>query len=88
MEQKDVEVTLADNILTIKGERKEEKEEKENGYRCREMRYGSFYREVEVPEGLNHEKVEAHFKNGILTVTAPRLEEVKAKSKKIAITVD
>ena len=86
MEEKDIEVNLADNGLTIKGEKKAEKEEqgKDNWYR--ETSYGAFHRFIPLPEGLDKEKVDAHFKNGVLTVTLRRLEE--AKGKKIAIKAE
>lgn len=86
MAEKDIEVSLAANGLTIQGEKKEEKEENGKGYMRREARYGSFRRIVPLPEGLNLEKVEASFKNGVLTVTLPRLEEAKAK--KIAVKTE
>ncbi len=86
MEEKDIEVNLADNGLTIKGEKKAEKEEqgKDNWYR--ETSYGAFHRFIPLPEGLDKEKVDARFKNGVLTVTLRRLEE--AKGKKIAIKAE
>ena len=86
MEEKDIEVNLADNGLTIKGEKKAEKEEqgKDNWYR--ETSYGAFHRFIPLPEGLDQEKVDARFKNGVLTVTLHRLEE--AKGKKIAIKAE
>lgn len=86
MEEKDVEVSLDANGLTIKGEKKEEKEESGKGYVRREARYGSFRRTIPLPEGLNLDKVEAAFKKGVLTVTLPRLEEAKAK--KIAVKTE
>ena len=86
MEEKDIEVSLADNGLTITGEKKEEKEENGKGYVRREARYGSFRRIIPLPEGLNQEKVEAAFKKGVLTVTIPRLEEAKAK--KVAVKTE
>jgi len=86
MEEKDIEVNLADNGLTIKGEKKAEKEEKGKDNWYRETRYGAFHRFIPLPEGLDREKVDARFKNGVLTVTLPRLEE--AKSKKIAVKTE
>lgn len=85
MDEKDVEVVLADGVLTIRGEKKEEKEDKEGGYWRRELRYGSFNRDISLPEGLNMEKVDAKLKNGILTVSIPWLEAPKTKGKKITI---
>jgi len=86
MEEKDIEVNLADNGLTLKGEKKAEKEEKGKDNWYRETRYGAFQRFIPLPEGLDREKVDARFKNGVLTVTLPRLEA--AKSKKIAVKTE
>ena len=88
MEEKDVEVSLTDRGLTIKGEKRAEKEEKGKDNWYREASYGSFHRTIPLPEGLNMEKVNARFKNGVLTVTLARLEEAKAKEKKIAIKAE
>jgi len=85
MDEKEIEVSLADGALTIKGEKKDEKEEKGKDYWHRESSYGAFHRVIRLPEGLNMEKVDARFKNGVLTVILPRLEEAKAKEKRIAI---
>jgi HSP20 family protein len=85
MDEKDIEVSLTDNALTIKGEKKDEKEEKGKGYWHRETSYGTFQRTIPLPEGLDMEKVDARFRNGILTVTLARQEEAKAKGKKITI---
>lgn len=79
----DVEITVTENTLTIKGETKaEEKVEKENYYR-REMRWGAFARVVPLPAGAYADKAEAEFKDGVLTVTLPRAEEVRAKQIKV-----
>ncbi len=89
IDEKDIEVTLTDEALTIRGEKKEEqKEDDGKGYWHRETSYGSFLRVIPLPEGLNTEKINAHFKNGVLTVTLPRLKEAKAKGKRIAIKAE
>jgi len=81
----DVEITVTGDVLTIKAETKsEEKVEKEN-YIRQERRYGSFSRSVALPEGLDKNKAEAGFENGVLTVTFPKTEEVKPKSVKIKV---
>ena len=79
----DAEVTIADGTLSIKGKAKFEKEIKENEYLHRENRYGSFQRRVALPRGLDAEKAEAVYDNGILTVTIPRHEESKGRLLKI-----
>lgn len=88
LDEKDVEVNLTDNALTIRGEKKEEKEDKGKDYWHRESSYGSFVRVIPIPEGLNAEKADARFKNGVLTISLPRLEEAKAKVKKIEIKTE
>ena len=72
-------------MLTIKGEKKEEKEEKNQGYYVSERRYGSFTRSFRLPERANADKIEAHFKNGVLTVTVPKTAEAQTPQKKITI---
>ncbi|HEU4507638.1 MAG TPA: Hsp20/alpha crystallin family protein [Pyrinomonadaceae bacterium] len=67
----DVKVELTNELLTISGERKEEKEEKREGLYRSERRYGSFYRQVPLPEGATTEKAEATFHNGVLEITIP-----------------
>jgi HSP20 family protein len=85
MDEKGIEVSLSDQGLAIRGEKKAEKEEKGKHYWRREASYGAFSRLVPLPEGLDLEKVDARFRNGILTVTLPRREEARDKEKKIAI---
>jgi HSP20 family protein len=70
-------------VLTIKGETSEEREEKQGNYHLRERRYGAFQRSVNLPAPVNTDKAEAEFKNGVLTLTLPKVEEVKPKSIKI-----
>lgn len=75
----DVEVTVADNILTIRGESKEEKETKEKDYYLRERHYGSFSRSLTLPVTVEADKVEATQDNGVLTLRLPKSEEIKPK---------
>jgi HSP20 family protein len=85
MDEKDIEVSLSEQGLAIRGEKKAEKEEKGKQYWRREASYGAFRRVIPLPEGLDLEKVDARFKNGVLTVTLARREEATAREKKIAI---
>jgi HSP20 family protein len=90
LNEKDIDVTLTGEALTIRGEKKEEqeKEDEGKGYWRREASYGSFLRMIPLPEGLNTEKVDARFKNGVLTITLPRLKGAKAKGKKVAVKAE
>jgi len=84
MSHEDIEINVQDNILTLKGEKKQEKkEEKENFHRL-ERSYGSFSRSFSLPTGVKPDDIKATFKDGVLQVTMPKAEEAKAK--KIAIT--
>jgi HSP20 family protein len=87
IDPKNVEVEVAGNVLTLKGERKEEKEEKGEGGKVlrQEISYGSFLRTVTLPETADAEKAKASFKNGILTVTVPKKAEAQQKTRKIEI---
>ena len=76
----DVEVTITDDTLTIKGETKATDEVKREDYLYREHHYGSFTRSIALPHGLQSEKAEATAENGILTLTIPRAEEAKPKT--------
>ena len=85
MDENNIDVKFADGMLTIKGEKKEEKEEKKKDYYLSERRYGSFQRSFQVPDGVDAEKIEASFKNGVLTVKLPKTPEALKQEKKIAI---
>jgi len=86
LDEKDVEVSMADNVLTIKGEKKDEKEEKKKEYYRAERRFGSFRRSFELPAGVDQNKIEANFQKGVLTITLPKTAEAQKKAKKIPIT--
>jgi HSP20 family protein len=75
----DIDITLSENVLTIKGEFKEERNVEEEKYHLRERRHGSFGRSVTLPVSVNTEAVEANYNNGVLTLTVPKAEEVKPK---------
>jgi len=84
IDEKDVEVLLSDDCLTIKGEKKFEKEEKDDGYRRVERRYGSFRRDITLDTDVDTDKVEANFEKGILKVKLMK-NETKSGTKKIPI---
>jgi HSP20 family protein len=85
MEEKDIEVKLANGDLTIKGQKQEEKEEKKKDYYLHERRFGSFERRFRVPESVDIEKIEASFKKGVLTVMLPKKPEAQKPEKKIQV---
>ena len=85
MDEKNIEVKVTDGSLTIKGEKQEEKEEKEKDYYLQERRYGSFERSFELPESVDPDKIEASFKKGVLTVTLPKKAEAQKPAKKIEV---
>ena len=87
VDEKDVEVELVDDVLTIRGEKKVEKEEgdKEKGYYVSERSYGSFSRSVQLPFSIDPDKVSADFSKGVLKVSVPRPAEIQAKAKKIPV---
>ena len=86
--EKDVAVDISGNTMTIKGEKKQEKEEKDKNYYRIERSYGSFQRVLSLPEDVNQEGVKAGFKNGVLSITMPRKALPKGEVKQIQITSD
>lgn len=86
MKKEDVEVNLAGENLTIKGEKKEDKEVKEDDYYRRERSYGSFLRTVALPCEVKSDEIKASFKDGVLEIRMPKTEEAKKKS--IAVKID
>jgi HSP20 family protein len=86
MDAKDVEVRVEDNTLYLKGERKQEKEVKEQNYHRVERSYGSFARSFSLPNSIDASKVKAEYKDGLLTLTMPKREEAKPKTIKIDVT--
>jgi HSP20 family protein len=85
MSKEDVKVTVQDNILTLSGEKKQEKEEKNGSYHRIERSYGSFRRSFILPTPVEADKVKATYKDGILRITLPKTEEVKANEIPISI---
>jgi len=85
LDEKDIEVKLASGMLTIKGEKKEEKEETKKDYHLSERRYGAFQRTFQVPDGIDADKIAASFTKGVLKITLPKSHEARQKEKKIAV---
>jgi HSP20 family protein len=79
----DIDISVHGNVLTISGEKKLSEEKKEKGYYHVESTYGSFRREITLPTDVNQSKVDASYKDGVLSITLPKAE--KAKSIKVKI---
>jgi len=79
LEEKDVDINLADNVLTIKGEKKSEKEQKDKNFRLVERNYGSFFRSFELPAGVKGDAIQASIAKGVLTVKIPKPEPTATK---------
>ena len=85
VEEKDMEVTVTNEAVTIKGEKKEEKEDKGKNYYYMERSYGSFNRVIPLSTETDANKAEASFKNGVLNITIPKSQSAKAKGTKVPI---
>lgn len=85
MDADNVEVTVADGVLSITGEKKEEREEKEKDYYFSERSYGAFERSLRLPNDAAADKITAQSKNGVLTVTIPKDEKANARKRRVEI---
>lgn len=85
IDEKDVEITVADGLLTIKGEKKDETEEKGKSFHRIERTYGGFQRALSVPANVDEDKISAEFSKGVLTITLPKAKGAKKGGKKIGI---
>jgi HSP20 family protein len=85
LEEKDVEVSLGGDLLTIKGERKTESEKRLLNYRINERAFGSFSRSIALPSAIDADGVSASFKNGVLTITIPKTKEAAQEAKRVAV---
>lgn len=79
IDPEDLEITFTNNTLTIKGETREENEEEGERYHLRERRYGTFSRSITLPAGIEGDKIDARYENGVLKLHLPKVEEVKPK---------
>jgi HSP20 family protein len=84
--EKDIDVRVENNLLTIRGERKFEKSVSEDNYLRVERNYGTFSRSFSLPNTVNAEQIHAEYKNGVLTVTMPKREESKPRQVKVSIS--
>lgn len=85
IEEKDVNVTVHDGVLTVKGEKKFEKDEDKEDYHTMERRYGSFLRTMRLPESADEDNISANIDKGVLTVTVAKKAGAEAKERKIEI---
>ncbi len=88
LDEKDVSVELTDTALTLRGERREEKEDRGKDWTTRELSYGAFHRVIPLPSGVDAGKAKARFRKGLLTVTVPRQEGGRPARQAIAIESD
>ena len=79
LQKKDIHLSVDNNVLTIRGERKREEEEKDANYYCSERFYGTFQRSLTLPTEIDQDNIKAEYKNGVLTITLPKTEEAKAR---------
>ena len=85
LDEKEVEVTLVQGALIIKGEKREEHNEEKGDFHRSECRYGMFERTVQLPNGIDADKAKASFKKGVLKVTLPKTADAQANRKRIAV---
>ena len=85
LKKDDIEITVQDNVVTLKGEKRDEKEIKEDDYYQCERCFGAFQRSFELPSAIDRSKIKANFKDGVLNVTLPIAEEAKPKQIKVDI---
>jgi HSP20 family protein len=88
MDEKDVEVSLTKDLLTIRGNKKEEQEYKGKDYYRLERSYGSFSRAIPLPVAVESDKIEAYFQKGVLSITLPKSAKTVSETRKIAVKTD
>lgn len=85
MDPDDVDVIFEDGVLRVAGEKREQREETERGYRLSERSYGAFERLIELPSAADGQDIKAKFKNGVLTVTVAKAKESKSNTRRIKV---
>lgn len=85
IDEKDIELDVSDGMLTLRAEKREEREEKKKNYHLTERSYGSVRRSFRVPEGVDVDRIKADFSKGVLKVKLPKTKEAKAKQRKIRV---
>jgi HSP20 family protein len=85
LDEKDIELTVSEDVLTIKGEKRDERKEKKKDFFLSERRYGAFQRSFRLPTEVTAEKIDARFQRGVLTITLPKNRDGKKTDRKIAV---
>ena len=85
LDAKDVDVSVSGNTLVLKGEKRQEKEEKDKNYHFSERAYGSFQRAFELPASIDRDKIAADFSKGVLTISLPKTPDAQQQQKKIEV---
>jgi HSP20 family protein len=85
LDAKDVDLSISGGTLVLKGEKRQEKEEKEKNYYFSERAYGSFQRAFELPSSVDRDKIAADFSKGVLTITLPKTPDAQKQQKKIDV---
>jgi HSP20 family protein len=85
MDEKDINLTIQNGILTLRGEKKSERKDEGENYLVTERSYGSFQRAIRLPDGLDEDKAQARFEKGVLTVTLPKRPDAAKTQKRIEI---
>ena len=86
MDPKSVEISIEDDVLTLKGERKREKKAEGNGFHRSERYFGAFERRFSLPQTVDRDKIEANYRDGVLYLTLPKRDEVKPKKIQVAVS--
>ena len=85
IDAKDIDVSVSGDTLVLKGEKRQEREEKDKNYHFSERSYGSFHRSFELPSSVDRNKIAADFSKGVLTITLPKTVEAQKPVKKIEV---
>ncbi|HEY5653587.1 MAG TPA: Hsp20/alpha crystallin family protein [Pontiella sp.] len=88
LEEKDIQISVQENVLTIRGEHREEKKENKRKVHVSKMHYGSYSRTFPLPAEVDASNAKARLKHGVLTLDLPKTEQAKARSKRIPVSVD
>ena len=85
MDRKDIDLTVSDDVITIKGEKRSDEKKQSKNYHLAERRYGAFERSFRLPEGASSDGIDASFRQGVLTITLPKTSNGKTRQRKISV---